>query len=190
MPDKTKWSTSAGSLSATNGTSTWFTAPSFPTTAIITIKAGQVTKTYPFNVLKPTGIDHADIVSLSEFIDVHLGAGMTLNAFIAPTSVSFYQVQFLEVGENASNKSGWYSLTVSNSFLDRAQLGSSDCPPVGSAGGFAWDIPARWKIENGPTNTVSGWSEVFSVDAAGTTKVTKFGHTVTRHQYELTGSAQ
>lgn len=65
------------------------------------------------------------------------------------------------------------------------QAGLISTPPVlllppWSAGSFIWDIPVKWKIGGGPTNSMNGWSQIFSIDANGTVAVEKFGKSVTR----------
>jgi hypothetical protein len=62
--------------------------------------------------------------------------------------------------------------------------GSANAPkPIGASwvsGGFTAVIPAKWKIGDGPTNSMPGWSQVMSVDGDGTFKVEKYGLWVTR----------
>ena len=121
---------------------------------------------------------------------------MTNLIWIAPTSVSFYRVNIMEVGTDATNISGyfsqwtpqqlhhntadhWVGLNYPNQFYDGA--GSYSNPPPWSAGGYSWDIPAKWQvIDSGATNSMNGWNQAVSIDASGTVTVQKFRHSVTR----------
>ena len=122
---------------------------------------------------------------------------------VAPIDVSFYNVQMLEVGENASNVTGyfldhpqlshigngadvWFDLDEENqwpSSWDYANL--TNWPsPWDKDGGFTWNIPAKWKVVNStgtsPEHTITGWNQVFSIQIGGTITIQKFGHSVTR----------
>jgi hypothetical protein len=100
MPDNTVWSVSGGgTLSATNGGSTVYTAPLSPTTATIiaTVETAQLSVT--FNVIPPSGIGNVSV-----YQDVGWGAtgtngigAQTIFWFsVLPTDVSFAHVQFRE----------------------------------------------------------------------------------------------
>ena len=109
---------------------------------------------------------------------------------IGPTTVSFFNVSFMEVGEDAANITGYFTLHpppshkghgadhpftpgYDNSFQDTATLGSADVPPPWSSGGFAWPIPVVWWIGSGSQNSMTGWSQVFSVSGTMDRKCTK-----------------
>jgi hypothetical protein len=205
MPANTIWSIQGGgSLSATNGGGTTFTAPSNtgPSTVTVFAQVGAAQLSVPFTVLSPTGYASAQIVSTMSFAVGQAAAEMHLNVTMGPTNVSFYRVQFEDVGEDATNVTGYftnYSATnlfhnPGNQFLylksDNTWPYGDECavtlpaPPLGppwSAGGCTWQIPALWKVgDNGPTNSISGWNQVFSMDANATITIQKFGHSVTR----------
>ena len=199
MPVDTKWEVSAGGLSVTNGSSTKFTAPSNEATAKVTAIVGGKSLPVTFTVKKPSGVDHAMLASIVHFNTNVAAAKMQLwPVVIAPTSVSFYRVQCLEVGKDASNVTGyfilspapshkgngadqWFQLDENNTWPSNWDwAGIWDLPPPWSSGGFTWDIPANWKIGNGPTNSMNGWNQLFSIDASGTVTVQKFNHSVTR----------
>jgi hypothetical protein len=195
------WTTTAGGLSATtNVYATTFTAPSNAAPNVIvtaTIRGGKSVAFPPFNVLEPIGIDHAQIVGTNHFSIGEAGSIMTNAVWIAPTSVSFYKVQIMEVGLQATNVTGyftnlpssdlnhhnqgadqWFYLTSNNKWWDVA--GGGPLLPPWTIGGFTWDIPARWKVGNGNTNSMSGWNQSLSIDANGTVTIHKFGNTMTR----------
>ncbi|HZI32032.1 MAG TPA: hypothetical protein VFF11_06805, partial [Candidatus Binatia bacterium] len=197
MPANTVWS--GPGLLATNGSVTFIAPSNAPLggmSATVIATVGSASIAVPFKVFPPSGIDHADVISTNDpHYDLgQAGAAMHLQVYIAPTSVSFYRVQCMEVGENAINVWGcftnssatnlyhstantWFPLSHNNSWVDGCFLGVAPIPLYG--GGFSWDIPAKWKIEE-PTNSMTGWNQVFSIDASGTVNIQKFGHEVTR----------
>ena len=113
MPGNTKWSTGGGGLSSTNGSGVTFTAPSnappggVSATVIATVKTTSIA--VPFTVVPPSGIDHAKIIGTNSYPLGTAGAGMANAIWIAPTSVSFYRVNVMEIGEDATNMWGFYS---------------------------------------------------------------------------------
>lgn len=129
------------------------------------------------------------------------GAGMHLSPIVVgPTNVSFYRVQCVEVGRDATNCTGywisnappshigngadmWFPLDQANrwpSAWDHAYYGGI-APPWYGGGSFEWPIPGRWRIgATGPTNNLTGWNQVFELDASGTVTIRKMGKWVTR----------
>ncbi|MGH7952464.1 MAG: hypothetical protein ACREFE_11180, partial [Limisphaerales bacterium] len=205
MPDNTVWSTTAGSLYSMNGSWTIFTAPSTAEPVTVTASVGGQSLPVTFAVLEPTGIDHAQIIGTEHFPVGEAGAGMTNAIWIAPTSVSFCQVQLMEVGEDASSVSGyfantnlftanpahywrhdvaagadtWRPLSNNNELEDLASITS--LPPPWSSGSISWEIPVKWKVgDNGATNSMLDYNQVFSIDGSGTVTSQKFGNAVTR----------
>jgi hypothetical protein len=195
------WSATAGSLLYTNGSSTLFTAPSNATNVTVTATIGNYPINLNYQVFAPTGYASAQIVSTNHFSVGEAAAEMHLNVIMGPTNVSFYQVQIEEVGENATNITGYFtnfptaslfhgtadqfvSVNTNNTlpFGDECQLGPLPAPPPSwSAGGFTWPIPVNWKVgDNGATNSIAGWSQIFSMDNNATITIQKFGHSVTR----------
>ena len=190
------WSTTGGSLSYTNGTSDFFTAPSSATTVTITatVFGKPITKT--FKVIEPTGIDHAQITGTNSYPLGAAGAGMTNTIWIAPTSVSFYRVSVLEIGEDATNIWGffsqwtpqqlhhstadkWTALNQANQFKDAANFGSYSS--WGTGGGFTWNIPERWQVTgSGVTNSMTGCAQIFSIDVNGAASIDKYGNWIQR----------
>ena len=193
------WTTTGGGLSQTNDVSTTFTAPSNAApsvTVTATIRGGKSFSFPAFTVVEPQGIDHAQITGTNHYDVGVAGVGMTTSAWIAPTSVSFYRVNIMEVGEDATNISGyftqwtpqqlhhstadhWTQLNTENQFQDEAFHSSYSSP--WTSGSFMWDIPARWQVtSSGVTNSMSGWNQTALIDASGTMTVQKFGHSATR----------
>ena len=207
MPSRTKWSAGGGGLSGTNGSDVRFTAPSnappggITVTVIATVKNASLA--IPFNVVPPSGIDHAKIIGTNRFSLTIAGAGMTNVVWIAPTSVSFYRVWMEEVGAVSTNATGyftntnvwpannlnhgkhgannWFQLTSQNQWSDAASSGT--CIPPWSTGNFTWPIPAAWQVGGSNslrTNYITGWDQNFTIDASGTVTVQKFGNSITR----------
>ena len=193
------WSASAGSLNPTTGNSTMFTAPSNSATVIITLsyQGGECQK--QFNVVEPTSINNAVIESTVDFQTGEPGSEMHLSPVImGPADVSFYRVQCMEIGDNAIDASGYFIINPPPSHIGNGadvwfQLGQDNSwpntwdwagfwgfAPPWSDGGFSWPIPAVWKIDDGPTNSLTGWSQSCSIDDNGTVTVSKFNHSATR----------
>jgi hypothetical protein len=201
------WSTTAGSLQPTNNVpSTTFTAPSNAANASVTINFGTGGSSCPlkFTIVEPTGVVSAPIQSTNSFELNECGALMKLSpVIVGPTTVSFYRVQMLEVGRNATGMTGYftngyYSTNLPPSHIGSGadewfQLGNDNSWPAAwdnagfwgfpqpwSAGSFTWPIPAQWKIGSGPTNNIAGWNQTCTIDANGTLTVGKFGHSASR----------
>jgi hypothetical protein len=195
------WSTTAGSLTSTQGNSTQLTAPSSAGSATVTATVRGQPVSITFNVVAPSSYDHAQLTATNHYPVGVAGAGMTNLIWISPTNVSFYRVNIMEVGEDATNISGyfsqwtpqqlhhntadhWTSLNQANQFVDYA--GSYSNPPPWSVGGYAWDIPARWQVVgSGATNSMKGWNQAASIVTLGTVTVQKFQHSVTRTVNDL-----
>jgi hypothetical protein len=129
---------------------------------------------------------------------------MQLNVYLAPTNVSFYNVQVFEVGIPATNVQGYFTnnwpaghyatanvwILVGQDNLVNTALGFDTCaywgfqnlpgPPWTPGGSFTWQIPALWCVGNGPTNSLPWSDQVFTLGANGTMTITKFGQSVTR----------
>jgi hypothetical protein len=196
------WTTVAGSLAVTSGMTNLFTAPSNAANVTVTVTIGSAPVSFYYKVFAPSGIDHAVIVATNNisgapiFTNGQSGAEMLLNVFFAPTNVSFYRVSIMEVGEDGSNISGyfsqwtpsqlhhttadhWTALNQANELIDTCDGGP--LPSPWSSGSFTWDIPARWQVTgNGETNSMTGWNQIFSIDSSGTVTIQKSGRSVTR----------
>ena len=201
------WTTTVGALNTTTGSNVTLTLDDTVGAAkkVTADYLGQSLKK-EFEIFAPTGVDNATIASTASGTVGNAGAGMHLKPIVvAPTDVSFYNVQLLEVGRDATNVTGyftthappshighgadaWFKLDEENQwpfFYDFINLGSADCPaPWTIAGSFTWDIPAKWKVVSrlatSSEHTITGWNQIFSIQAGGTVSIQKFGRTVTR----------
>ena len=228
VPVNPTWTTTAGGLMAglpPSGQTSWpdgagntyynaedFVAPSnAANVTIIATVAGQTLKE-KFKVFEPSGVDtiHTYIKATNhigtgypdapyEFASGRAGAEMLVNLYIAPTSVSFYRVQILEVGLDATNVTGYFTnypaeylvhepntnftfLLADNSWQDKCWEGPEQPPPPAwSSGSYKWIIPAKWSLSPSTvTNSMTGWDQVFTIDSNGTVKITKYGKWVQR----------
>jgi hypothetical protein len=159
-----------------------------------------------FNVIAPTGLASVVITSTNHYPNGVSGAGMHANVTIGPTNVSFYRVKMVEVGNDASEVSGYFTSTnhpplshknagadkwhpigynnlilddVDNAYYEGATLLPSPWSP---GGGFKWEIPAGWRVMDaiGVTNPLPWSDQVFTLGADGRMSVSKFGRTVSR----------
>ena len=195
MPSKMVW-TGPG-LPATTNSGVTFTAPNNACPATVVATYHGLPLPTKFTVLAPTGVDHAKISATNNYPLGAAGAGMQNTVWIAPTFVSFYNVNVMEVGEDATNMWGfflqwtpqqkhhntadhWTRLLSDNTLTDAASMRNGGYLPWG-AGGYEWNIPQRWQVvSSGVTNSMAGCNQVFSIDANGTARVAKYGNWIQR----------
>jgi hypothetical protein len=184
-------------------------APGGSVTAEVITSVLGARVTNSFIVLEPKGVDHAAVISAKPFSPGPFsGAGMNLKVFLAPSTVSFYRLEGMEVGLPATNMTGyftnhytpstlshshwgadkWFPIMANNSWgLDWDQAGWTEGlghPPEGwpPGGEFEWVIPGKWRVKDTPrTNDLAeSWKQSFVLETNGTMSVTKFKHTVKR----------
>ena len=199
------WTTMVGALDSPTGSQVILTLDDTTGAAkMVTADYLGTTLEKEFEIFAPTGIDHADIESTFNYPVGEASAGMHLYpVVVAPTDVSFYNVHMLEVGQAATNISGyflvnppishvghgadvWFQLDEKNqwpSTWDDATLTNWPSPWT-QAGSFTWDIPAKWKVvtpaATSSEHTITGWNQVFSIAVGGAITIEKFNHSVTR----------
>ena len=200
-PGGVTWSVSGGGfLTEMSGAETRFIAPSNASTCPVTINFSGHSITKNFGVLEPSGVADAFFATCTNCAipPGKAGAIMKLRAVIGPTNVSFDHLECLEVGMDATNCTGyfaggapshigngadrWLPLNAANQWEDTCAIQEPYvAPPWQNGGSFEWPIPAQWHIgTSGPTNSMSGWNQVFELDADGTVKITKFGRWIQR----------
>jgi len=127
------------------------------------------------------------------------GALMEMIVFLAPITVSFGNVSIKELGVGPSNVSGyfvgiapshpgggWVPLDCYNSWDDTAGEEAPGFVPPWSAGGFEWDIPAKWQVLGVVNDFKQPWIESFQLlNEEGVVQVSKFGQTVTRNTNDM-----
>jgi hypothetical protein len=193
-----------------NGHGVKFTAPSNEVGTVVCVWVHNQLLYANFTVWEPKGVDHAVITGTDHLGDGSpdnppdhydqgsVGAEMQLNTFIAPTSVSFYRVQLLEVGEEASvtgyftntklfttdpayyfrhiPNTNWTSVGFDNSWPDTCWSQPNLFPSPWAAGSYTWVVPVKWSLSpTTVTNSMTSWSQAFSIDSSGTMTITKYG---------------
>jgi hypothetical protein len=202
MPAKTIWS--GPGLLATNSAVTFIAPSNAPpggaaATVIATIKTAS--QAVLFKVFPPTGIDHAFIVDkhTNSFPVGNAGAKMDIYVFVAPTSVSFYRVNIMELPGPATNMTGiytngapahneaagaggWHRLGWDNFFEDGAGARPPGSGPPFIPGGFDWDIPGKWQVVGTQvTNDLAHWTSSMRIlNEQGDFSTSKFGQTIMR----------
>jgi hypothetical protein len=207
------WAASGGDVNPKNGTSTSFRAPysANTVTATVTVSYENGSCTLSFTVIPPTGYYVSGITPwLPNGGGVNLSfAGMQLDLWMIPDSVSFGNLNMAEIPANFDNNVSGYFLNKTffpngppvhygrgaganvpvgddNSIgTDNALMGteSTQYQPW-SSGGYTWPIPASWfpRDANYLYFYPLTWSDqIFSIDASGNATVQKFGHTATRN---------
>ena len=111
MPGNTTWSVSGGgSLSHTSGGSTTFTASVSPGASTVTAQVGSEQLSVPFKVIAPSGSIVAPNPSqglLGHSGTNEIGQSSMYTVYIAPTTVSFFNVQFRESSGSFTNNFKW-----------------------------------------------------------------------------------
>ncbi len=109
------WSASGGSVSLRSGAQTTFTAPSNAANVTVTAHIGDASISILFHVIEPSGYVSAIIASTENngyYGAGNAGAGMYLYpVIIGPTNVSFENVWIMEIGEVATNATGYFANT-------------------------------------------------------------------------------
>ena len=200
------WSTSAGGVQPTNGTATTFTAPSNAANATVRVNYDGGSCTMQFTAIEPSGILGTNARAQTGYTTNRAGAGMIIDNYLLPLTVSFYRVQAQEVPATSNlNVTGYFANT--NFFptgppIHNAAAGAGPWIGTGwdnkngvdtaasgttlvsrqpwAAGSFTWPVPVVWRIGSGPTNNLTRTDQTFSITTNGTVSVQKFGHSVTR----------
>jgi len=191
--------TGGGTLTNTTADAAIFIAPDSAATPTVTARCQGIDAcSQGFTVLEPSGVVDASVTCATNFPLGMAGAGMNLDVVIGPTNVSFYWVQIMEVGQDASNVTGYFTnhpplphgtaqganrwIPLDNGENRWADVASYwGCGSPWESGSFTWDIPAVWRVgDNGATNYMTGWSQIMSIDGNGTMTVEKFNHAVVR----------
>ena len=189
VPPTTRWSINDnGSTIFPSGPSLDFYAPNsanpdYAVTATFP-HSDNVPMTVNFNVLAPTGVDHAVIIS-SNNVDPnnpggyqlgHAGAEMKLVVFMAPTNVSLARVQIAELLREATDISGYFADTnrypnppTDLEHITAQQAGyfslgpsnqwvdrcwSGDLAQIWTNGSFTWQVPWDWTVPGGGSRLI------------------------------------
>lgn len=198
MPGNTLWSVSSGTLSATNGGSTTFTAPGVAGTSKVTGTVENVTLTLTFGVVAPSQITY-QFASARTFPAGLQGVGMWTTVTLLPINVSFYRVQYLELPSGATNVTGffatlppsnlehpvnpnWVGFTEANIANSSDYAGFDSVPPPWYSSEYDWNIPIAWQVIN--SNATNVFTHVLQQmiiqNSAGTSTVIKGAAQTTR----------
>jgi hypothetical protein len=212
-PSSTTWAITSGGgrLNPTTGTSPIFTAPftNDNCTVVASYPGSGGCSVITFNVKEPSGyiaITNSTVGSwivkgVTNLLPNVSGTGMHIDLWLAPTNVSFGAVLVMEVGENATNITGYFTSNAPPSHIGNGadkpvQVGPDNkigqdtaalagLPQPWSDGRFTWPIPALWWLPGSSSNSLPWSDQVFIIDASGTMTITKFGHTVTRNTNDV-----
>ena len=157
-----------------------------------------------FEVIQPSGFAVKSIVGVNNGVPNKAGMySAFINYVPLPTNVSFYALQFMEVGTKATDAMGYFAKPEYLSLLDHSIWGADDwfsmesysdyfvdeigipgelAEPWNGGGSFTWPIPVIWRFyeETGVSNLLCNINQRFELDANGTSRVRKMGCTVER----------
>jgi hypothetical protein len=190
------WSASHGTKSGHAGKTFSWTAPETGGSTTVTFHHRNKTIHTAINVIAPNTLA-MKVAKHDSIPKGTMGAGMITNVTIGPTSVSFGNVEWLEVPGGPTSVSGyfkdhgaprhhpnpsWLPWNTRNTGLqDHASI--SGYPKPWYPGGFTWYIPNKYRVTSvgGSGHVFIHTHQVFKItDHKGTTTVTKGGAGVTR----------
>jgi hypothetical protein len=150
------WSTSAGTLSVTNGTSTTFTAPDTNTAAIITVYYNGDSCSKPFDVIQPIGLLYENDTTNSPYMNncptpttTHIVLGYYAFVYAQPDTVNFGKISLFE-SKACATTNGFFVAHPPKPFCH---------PPNGPNAITSVVIPGK--------GTFSGWHDMISGGATG-----------------------
>ncbi len=196
------WSANcAASISPIRGSATCVAAPATAMVFTVNCVVRGISLSESFTTIEPSGVVDATIAGVYSMPVGSSGAGMKLHPIhIGPKTVSFYNVECVEVGKDAVNATGywevnpppshighgadmWFPLDYENkwpSTWDVAIITGIPAPWLGG-GNFEWPIPAKWRVVgSGIEKDLCGWNQKFELMGDGTVTVRKFGKWVRR----------
>jgi hypothetical protein len=166
-----------------------------------------------FEVIEPDGVETDVRGEADLFTNLpRVGAGMQLDVFLLPKTVSFYRVEIMEP-EQASTGTGhfadgnapphgtaqgandWHPVIYSNKVVDELFDHAADAWgwPIGVSGTYTWPIEPVWRVGASDTTNddLPGWTDqVFTLSSDGTMRIDKLGHHVIRGPNEPRGTVQ
>jgi hypothetical protein len=175
-----------------------YRSPHEPVTECVSICIGSATCSEQFTTTAPTGF-------IVESVDrtVYEAAGysglfkLQFNNRIAPTNVSFYAIEVLEVPMVSQDAVGYFTQPDMSDCLDHGKRGAGEWSNVGfgnqsddivavgyypapwlGGGSYTWPIPVAWRCRDdfAVTNVFCHTDQRFELDADGTARVFKFGY--------------
>jgi hypothetical protein len=190
-------SAGVGSLSAQNQQGCWaYLSPHQACNDTLTVAVADETHTINLSIVEPNGFVVRSIAGFSNAGEDVAGAFYANIYFLPmPTNVSFYALDFIEIGKTADDATGYFTNSACVSWLDHSQNGAGEwiwlnafddkfvdtvvMPPLpepwNDGGGFTWPIPVAWRFhdEVGVTNVICNHNQRFELDANGTSRIRK-----------------
>ena len=167
-PGTVTWTTSAGTVSPTTGTSTTLTAPDRKATALVTASYNGGSCTKSFSVIEPTAINMLRVLVKHDYNTATIG--MKPHVFVAPDSVNFGAVSVRELSANflaggvyTSLNNTTHGTTVSNPSTGKVWVthgtwcvnddeclvsGFSTYDPAHGTGYAICSIPCQWQCNS------------------------------------------
>lgn len=187
--------TSTGGKGTQDGVMYNWTAPATAQTVTITFTPKDGTpSTVQVKVIEPTSVEFEDKEELS-YGNVS-AAGMKVKVVFLPLSVSFSALDWQEKDVAPSAVEGWFKkqpaaklkhkkgpggyLDAKNAATDKAEWASNVVVKEDSK--LQWDIPQQYSVNGGAKVDVPNqpFTQLMTIDANGTTTVSKNGMSVTR----------
>jgi len=188
-----------GSIAPATGSLSTFTAGDSASSDTIKAEINGTIVEVQINVVEPSsesgtkvGVNPFNIPAGTQ------GAGLEIDVTVAPTDVSFANVEVWEGACQPTNLTGyftnpqrtppghsawpaWIPLSNLNQWTDQASFGG--WPPSWSQGGYDWSIPFRWRVI-GSTSSGKALANHLQqsriIDSTGKSTTTKFGLSETR----------
>jgi hypothetical protein len=194
-----KWTATGGGPLTANGTTFNWKAPNHAEKTEIKLEVGTKSATLTMKVVEPASTYAVKTSEIPFGAGTAGAAGMILDLYYYPKKVSFGSVEHKEVPGPATEIEGYFSQFAASELkhdpgdtfydiLENNELNGED-EAAGQysntpyeKGSYRWVIPNKFRVK-GETGDGKQFTEVtqdFSIDAAGTLKITKAGASVVR----------
>jgi hypothetical protein len=175
-----------------------YEAPHGPNDDSISVTIGEVNMRFDFSILAPIGFIVKSIYGFSNSAE-NIAGGFYADIYYvpSPTNVSFYALEFIEVGMMSNDPTGYFTNSNYAAWMDHSQNGAGKWfkllsfddmfvdtavmpvlpQPWGIGGGFTWPIPVAWRFDGeiGGKNVICNYDQRFELDADGTSRIRKMG---------------
>jgi hypothetical protein len=187
-----------GPLFPSSANSFMFSSPKQPQSRKVTVSYSGISFDVTFIIVAPSGFVVRGVTCKNNGI---LGEAGNFSAEIAyyplPTTVSFVNLEFVEVGMIAVDATGYFADSSMSSMLNHSLHGANKWiklsdyddyfideiampllpKPWGDGGAFTWPIPVGWRCwgENSGANIICNHNQRFELTSEGTTRIMKMG---------------
>ena len=193
-----------GSVAAQDQQGCWaYLSPHQACNDTLTFAVADDNHTINLSIVEPSGFAVRSIAGFSNAGENVAGAfSADIYYFPLPTNVSFYALDFIEVGMLSDDATGYFTNSFCAAWLDHSQNGAGEWiwlntfddnfvdmivmptlpEPWDDGGGFTWPVPVAWRFhdEVGVTNVICNHNQRFELDANGTSRIRKMGCLVER----------